>query len=214
MALGGAVMGVFMNRCFAAAVALLSVSYIASVQAAGEPPEAQGIANRVCAACHGFDGNSPLPQNPSLAGQHADYLLKQLTDFKSGLRNNPIMAAIAASLSAGDMRDLANHYASLAPKQMSAKDQALVEQGRKLYRGGNPANGTAACAGCHSPNGAGIPIQYPRLASQHADYISAQLKAFRAGERVNDPNHMMRATAVKLTDKDIAALAEYISGLH
>jgi cytochrome c553 len=97
---------------------------------------------------------------------------------------------------------------------MGAKDKDLVAQGRKLYRGGNPSNSVAACAGCHAPNGSGIPTQYPRLAGQHADYIAAQLKAFRAGDRANDLNLMMRATAVKLTDKEIAALAEYISGLH
>jgi cytochrome c553 len=202
-----------MNRFLGTAVALVSLC-VTSAEAAGDPAKAQAVANQVCAACHGFDGNSPLAANPNLAGQHADYLLKQLTEFKSGARNNPVMAAIVANLSAGDMRDLANYYGSLIPKQMSAKNEALVVQGRRLFRGGNPANGTAACAGCHSPNGAGIPAQYPRLASQHADYVAAQLKAFRAGERANDPNQMMRATATKLTDKEIAALAEYISGLR
>ena len=202
-----------MNRCLGTAVALVSL-WVISAEAAGDPAKAQAIANQICAACHGFDGNSPLAANPSLAGQHADYLLKQLTEFKSGTRNNPVMAAIVANLSVSDMGDLANYYGTLKPKQISAKDMALVAHGRKLYRGGNPANGTAACAGCHSPNGAGIPAQYPRLASQHADYVAAQLKAFRAGERANDPNQMMRATAAKLTDTEIAALADYISGLH
>jgi cytochrome c553 len=112
------------------------------------------------------------------------------------------------------MRNLAAYYSAQIPKQMAAKNKDLVTQGRKLYRGGNAANGLAACAGCHSPNGAGIPAQYPRLASQHAEYVAAQLKAFRAGDRANDPLEMMQSIAVKLTDKDIAALAEYISGLH
>jgi cytochrome c553 len=112
------------------------------------------------------------------------------------------------------MRNLAAYYSSQTPKQMGAKDKDLVAQGRKLYRGGNASNSVAACAGCHSPNGSVIPAQYPRLASQHADYVAAQLKAFRAGDRSNDPNGMMQSTAVKLTDKEIAALAEYISGLH
>jgi cytochrome c553 len=192
-------------------VALIS---IASAHAAGDPAKGQAIVGKVCAACHGFDGNSFLPANPSLAGQHEDYLLKQLTEFKSGARNNAVMAGMVANLSAEDMRNLAAYYASQKPKQMGAKDKDLVAQGRKLYRGGNAANGVAACAGCHSPNGAGIPAQYPRLASQHADYVAAQLKAFRAGERANDPNQMMQSTAVKLTDKEIAALSEYISGLH
>jgi cytochrome c553 len=200
-----------MNRYVATVVALISIT---SAHAAGDPAKAQGIITQVCAACHGIDGNSPLSANPSLAGQHSEYLLKQLTEFKSGTRTNAVMTGMVANLSADDMRNLAAYYSSQSPKQMGAKDKDLVAQGRKLYRGGNASNGVAACAGCHSPNGSGIPAQYPRLASQHADYVAAQLKAFRAGDRTNDPNQMMRSTAVKLTDKEIAALAEYISGLH
>jgi cytochrome c553 len=200
-----------MNRFIATFVAFVSIT---SAHAAGDPANAQGIVNQVCAACHGVDGNSPLSLNPSLAGQHPEYLLKQLTEFKSGARSNPVMAGMVANLSPDDMRNMAAYYSSQIPKQLGAKDKDLVAQGRKLYRGGNPSNSVAACAGCHSPNGSGIPAQYPRLASQHADYVAAQLKAFRAGDRANDPNQMMRATAVKLTDKEIAALAEYISGLH
>jgi len=200
-----------MIRLIATVVALISVT---SAQAAGDPAKAQGIATQVCAACHGIDGNSLLPANPSLAGQHPEYLFKQLSEFKSGARSNAVMAAMVANLSPDDMRNLAAYYSSQTAKQGGAKDKDLVAQGRSLYRGGNPSNGVAACAGCHSPNGSGIPAQYPRLASQHADYVAAQLKAFRGGDRANDPNQMMRATAVKLTDKEIAALAEYISGLH
>ena len=200
-----------MKRFIATVVALI---FVTSVHAAGDPAKTQGIVNQVCAACHGVDGNSLLPANPSLAGQHPEYLLKQIMEFKSGARSNPVMAGMVANLSPDDMRNLADYYASQIPKQMGAKDKDLVTQGRKLYRGGNSSNSLAACAGCHSPNGAGIPAQYPRLASQHADYVAAQLKAFRAGERANDPNQMMQMTAVKLTDKEIAALAEYISGLH
>ena len=202
-----------MCRFIATVVALVSIS-ITSAQAAGDPAKAQGIVNQVCAACHGVDGNSPLPANPALAGQHPEYLLKQLTEFKAGTRSNPVMAGMVANLSLDDMRNLAAYYSSQTPKQMGAKDKDLVAQGRKLFRGGNSSNGTAACAGCHSPNGAGIPALYPRLASQHSDYVVAQLKAFRAGDRANDPNQIMRSTAVKLTDKEITALAEYISGLH
>jgi len=200
-----------MNRLVATVVAFACIT---SAHAAGDPAKAQGMVSQVCAACHGVDGNSPLSLNPSLAGQHPEYLLKQLTEFKSGARNNPVMAGMVANLSLDDMRNLAAYYSAQIPKQMGAKDKDLVAQGRKLYRGGNPSNSVAACAGCHSPNGTGIPAQYPRLASQHADYVAAQLKAFRAGDRANDPNQMMRATAAKLTDKEIAALAEYITGLH
>jgi cytochrome c553 len=200
-----------MNRFVATIVAFVAVT---SAHAAGDPAKAQGIVSQVCATCHGIDGNSPLSANPNLAGQHPEYLLKQLTEFKSGARSNPVMAGMVANLSPDDMSNLAAYYSSQTPKQMGAKDKDLVAQGRKLFRGGNPSNSVAACAGCHSPNGSGIPAQYPRLASQHADYVAAQLKAFRAGDRANDLNQMMRATAVKLTDKEIAALAEYISGLH
>ena len=200
-----------MNRFIATLVAFVSVT---STHAAGDPAKAQAIVNQVCAACHGVDGNSPLSANPSLAGQHSEYLLKQLTEFKSGARSNPVMTGMVANLSPDDMRNLAAYYSAQIPKQMGAKDKDLAAQGRKLYRGGNPSNNLAACAGCHSPNGSGIPAQFPRLASQHADYVAAQLKSFRAGDRANDPNQMMRATAIKLTDKEIAALAEYISGLH
>ncbi|HEX9450430.1 MAG TPA: c-type cytochrome [Burkholderiales bacterium] len=200
-----------MNRFVATLVAFICIT---CAHAAGDSSKGQAIVGKVCAACHGFDGNSFLPANPSLAGQHEEYLLKQLTEFKSGARSNPVMAGMVANLSADDLRNVAAYYASQTPKQMGAKDKDLVAQGRKLYRGGDAAKGIAACAGCHSPNGAGIPVQYPRLASQHADYVAAQLKAFRAGDRANDPNQMMRITAIKLTDKEIAALAEYISGLH
>ena len=200
-----------MNRCIATIVAFVAIT---PAHAGGDPAKAQGIVNQVCAACHGIDGNSPLSSNPSLAGQHPEYLLKQLTEFKAGTRSNPVMAGMVANLSPDDMRNLAAYYSVQTPKQMSARDKDLVAQGRTLYRGGNRSNSVAACAGCHAPNGSGIPAQYPRLAGQHAEYVAVQLKAFRAGDRANDLNQMMRATAVKLTDKQIAALAEYISGLH
>ena len=200
-----------MNRFIATIVAFVAIT---PAHAAGDPAKAQGIVNQGCAACHGIDGNSPLSANPSLAGQHPEYLLKQLAEFKSGVRSNPVMTGMVANLSPDDMRNVAAYYSVQTPKKMGAKDKDLVAQGRKLYRGGNPSNSVAACAGCHAPNGSGIPTQYPRLAGQHADYIAAQLKAFRAGDRANDLNLMMRATAVRLTDKEIAALAEYISGLH
>ena len=206
-----------MNRFIATSVASISlcVSFLAdAAQAIGDPAKAQALVSQVCAACHGVDGNSLLPANPSLAGQHADYLYKQLVEFKSGARANAIMTAIAANLSPDDMHNLAAYYSSQAARRTGATDKEAVEQGARLYRGGNASNGTAACAGCHSPDGAGIPAQFPRLANQHPEYVIAQLKAFRAGERANDPNQMMRSTAAKLSDKEIAALAQYVSGLH
>jgi cytochrome c553 len=203
-----------MNRLIAAAVVAL-ISVISAVAADyGDPAKAQSIANQICAACHGADGNSPLPMNPSLAGQHPEYLFKQLNEFKSGNRNNAVMMGMVAGLSAEDMRNLSAYYAAQKLREAAAKDKDLVAHGRKLFRGGNLATGVAACAGCHSPNGAGIPSQYPRLAGQHPEYVVAQLKAFRAGERANDTNNMMRAVAARLTDKEIAAVAEYLSGLR
>lgn len=203
-----------MKRLIAAT--MVAFIFVTSAVAAdfGDPAKAQPIANQICAACHGADGNSPLPMNPSLAGQHPEYLFKQLNEFKSGSRTNAVMTGMVAGLSAEDMRNLAAYYAAQKPSESAAKDKELVAQGRKLFRGGNVAAGVAACAGCHSPNGAGIPSQYPRLAGQHPEYIVTQLKAFRAGERANDSTNMMRAVAARLTDNEIAAVAEYLSGLR
>ncbi len=203
-----------MNGLIAAAVVALISASSAVAADYGDPANAESIANKICAACHGADGNSPLPMNPSLAGQHPEYLFKQLNEFKSGNRNNAVMMGMVAGLSAEDMRNLSAYYAAQKPSEAAAKDKNLVAQGRKLFRGGNLATGVAACAGCHSPNGAGIPSQYPRLAGQHPEYVVAQLKAFRAGERANDTNNMMRAVTARLTDKEIAAVAEYLSGLR
>lgn len=196
------------------AAAVFAIAFAASAHAAGDAAKGQEIVGKVCAACHGFDGTAAIPANPSLAGQHAEYIFKQLSEFKSGARANAVMAGMVVTLSTDDMRNVAAYYSAQPARAMGAKDKDLAIRGAKLYRGGNAANGVAACAGCHSPNGAGIPAQYPRLASQHGEYVTAQLKAFRAGDRANDANQMMRATAAKLSDKDIAALAEYISGLH
>lgn len=203
-----------MERIFVATLVAFFSFGPALAADAGDPAQPPAVVSQVCAACHGGDGNSPLAMNPSLAGQHAAYLLKQLQEFKSGLRGNPVMMGMTANLSDEDMRNIAAYYASQTARPLAAKDKDLAAQGAKLYRGGSLEKGVAACAGCHSPNGAGIPAQYPRLAGQHPDYVLAQLKAFRAEERANDPNKMMRAVSSKLSDKDMAALAEYISGLH
>ncbi len=185
----------------------------------GDAAKGQEIAAKVCAACHGPDGNSPLAVNPSLAGQHAEYIYKQLGNFKSkdgkpAERNNAIMAGNVAGLSDDDMKNLAAYYASQTPRPRAARDAELVKQGQLIYRGGIAAKGLAACASCHSPNGAGLPTQYPRIAGQHAEYTAAQLKAFRSGERKNDLNSMMRTVAGKLSDREMAAVSEYIAGLR
>ena len=179
----------------------------------GDPAKGQTLAAGVCAGCHGADGNSGVPANPTLAGQHAGYTAKQLANFKSGERKNAIMQGMVAALSPQDMLDLGAFYARQQAKPRPANDKELALIGQNLYRAGNAAVGLPACAGCHSPNGAGIPAQYPRLAGQHADYTVAQLRAFRAGERGNDMNKVMRTIASRLSDREMQALAEYVSGL-
>jgi len=204
----------------ASAAALLCVG-AAAAQAPAKPDAAkgQGIASQVCAACHAADGNSPAAANPKLAGQFYDYLHKQLVNFKpqadrKTARDNAVMAGMVANLSAADMQNVAAYYASQKLKPAVAKDKELAAQGQKIYRGGNAATGLPACAGCHGPSGAGMPAQYPRISGQFAEYIEAQLKAFRAGTRANDPNGMMRGVAVRMTDREIQGVAEYVAGLR
>lgn len=192
---------------------------LAQAPAKGDPAKAQQIATQVCAACHGADGNSPSPANPSLAGQHPEYITKQLLDFKTkngkpAERKNAVMSGMVASLTPEDMKNLGAYFAAKTSKPGSAKDKDLALKGQKLYRGGNAATGLPACSGCHSPDGAGIPIQYPRLAGQYADYTFAQLRNFRAEDRANDPNKVMRSIAAKMTDLEMKAVAEYIAGLR
>ncbi|WP_395687378.1 c-type cytochrome [Caenimonas koreensis] len=166
----------------------------------------------VCAACHGADGNSGIPVNPKLAQQHPEYLVKQLQEFKSGKRVNATMQAMAAGLSDDDMRNIAYWAASQKAKPGFAKDKALVTLGERIYRGGIAERQVAACAGCHSPNGAGIPSQYPRLSGQHADYTVAQLTSFREGVRQNSVQ--MAQVAARLNDREMKAVADYIAGLR
>src|SRR5712691_2871109 len=186
---------------------------VAANPAKSDPAKAQQIVTQICAACHGTDGNSPLPTNPNLAGQYSDYLNNQLLSFKSGGRKSAVMGAIVAGLTPDDMKNLGAYFSDKKPKLGNAKDRELVALGQKIYRGGNAATAVPACASCHTPDGAGIPSQFPRLAGQHAEYILAQLKAFRSGERADDNSKMMRAIAVKLSDQEMRAVAEYISGL-
>jgi cbb3-type cytochrome c oxidase subunit III len=165
-----------------------------------------------CAACHGADGNSGIPANPKLAQQHPEYIVKELQDFKSGKRPNPIMQPMAAGLSDADIRNIAFWAGSQKGKPGFAKDKALVQLGEKIYRGGIMEKSVPACAGCHGPNGAGIPAQYPRLSGQHADYTAAQLTAFQGGTRKNSPQ--MADIAAKLSDREIKAVADYVAGLR
>ncbi|MFM8900259.1 MAG: c-type cytochrome [Burkholderiales bacterium] len=171
----------------------------------------QAIATNVCMACHTFDGKRGAPANPILQGQHPEYLVKQLADFKAGKRKNAVMQGFAATLSEEDMRNVAAFYASKAPVPGNATSKETVALGEKIYRGGISDRAIPACAGCHSPNGAGIPSQYPRLGGQHAAYTQAQLTAYRDGGRVNT---QMTGVAAKMSDKEIKAVADYIAGLR
>lgn len=184
-----------------------------------DPAKGQVIATQVCAACHSADGNSVAPANPKIAGQFPEYLHKQLVNFKAqggkkAERENPIMAGMVANLSPDDMKNLAAYFAGQKLKPSAAKDKTLAAAGQKLWRGGNAATGVAACAGCHGPDGSGIPAQYPRLAGQFSEYIEAQLKAFQTGQRANDLNGMMRGVAARMTEKEMKAVAEYAAGLR
>jgi cytochrome c553 len=160
----------------------------------------------------GADGNSTTPVNPKLAMQHPEYLVKQLHEFKSGKRDNAVMKGFASSLSDDDMRNIAFWLADQKAKSGFAQEKDLVRLGERIYRGGIADRQIAACAGCHSPNGAGIPAQYPRLSGQHAEYTSTQLKAFRSGERANSVQ--MTGVAAKMNDREIKAVSDYIAGLR
>ncbi|MFM9914875.1 MAG: c-type cytochrome [Rhizobacter sp.] len=181
--------------------------------ASAKPDLAKGAATAaVCSACHSSDGSRGSPAQPILQGQHPEYLVKQLTEFKKGVRVNAIMSGMAATLSEDDMKNVAAFYASKQAKPGSAKNADLASLGEKIYRGGIAERGVPACAGCHSPNGAGIPSQYPRLGGQHADYTEAQLTAFRGGVRKNSAQ--MTGVAAKMNDHEIKAISDYIAGLH
>lgn len=206
-----------------AALAAISLLWggAALAQGEGKPDLARGekIAKQVCAACHAADGNSVAAVNPKLAGQFARYLQKQLDNFqaqggKKALRENPIMAGMVAGLSDEDRGAVAAYFAAQTLKPAAASDKNLAAQGQKIWRGGIADRGVAACAGCHGPDGAGIPGVYPRLSGQFPEYLDAQLKLFRAGGRANDPNGMMRGVAARMTDEEIKAVAQYAAGLR
>ncbi|RYZ01325.1 MAG: cytochrome c4 [Comamonadaceae bacterium] len=188
----------------------------ASTQPAKAKPDRVGgeaVYNaKACVSCHNADGNSAIAANPKLAQQHPEYLLKQLQEFKSLKRKNSIMNAMAATLSDDDMRNIAWFMASVKIKPGFAKEKDMVALGEKIYRGGLADRAIPACAGCHSPNGAGIPAQYPRLGGQHAEYTAGQLTAFRDGARLN--SIQMTGVASKLNDREIRAVSDYIAGLR
>ena len=207
-----------------AAMAILLATSIVThasdeAKAKADPAKGKAIAETVCVACHGADGNSAASANPHLAGQIEEYLFKQLKNFKAAdgkpaARNNAIMGGMVAALSEDDMKNVAAWFASQKLKPATAKDESKLALGQKLWRQGDFKKGIPACAGCHGPAGAGMPAQYPRLSGQFAEYTEAQLKAFRVEERGNDPEKMMRTIAAKLSDVEIKAVSEYAAGLR
>ena len=224
-------MKLFVTSLLAAVLILPAMSSFAAGEAGAEHGKAEAAApvvavkvtkpdlvkgeasfNAVCVSCHGVDGNSGTPANPKLAQQHPEYLVKQLQEFKSGKRKNAIMMGFASALSEDDMKNIAYWATSKKAKPGFAKDKELVALGERIYRGGVQDRQIAACAGCHSPTGAGIPSQYPRLAGQHSEYTVAQLTSFRDGVRKN--SLQMNQVAAKLNDREIRALADYVAGLR
>ena len=205
-----------MKSLIVVALATLFAGPVLAEEAKGpaKPDAAKGatIAGQVCAACHTSDGSRGIAANPILQGQHADYLVKQLAEFKSGKRDNAIMKPMASTLSDDDMRNVAAFYASKTAKPGAAKNPASVDLGRKIWRGGIAEKNIPACAGCHGPAGAGIPAQYARLGGQHAEYVSAELGLFRAGKRGNSPQ--MAVIAARMSDAEIAAVSDYVEGLN
>ncbi|RRD56235.1 cytochrome c4 [Comamonadaceae bacterium OH2545_COT-014] len=199
---------------FIAAALLALAAQAADAPAAPKIDLAKGEASyaAVCAACHAADGNSTVPAQPKLAQQHPEYLVKQMLDFKSGARENAIMKGFAAATSEEDVRNIAAWLAKQQAKPGFAKDKDIVLLGEHIYRGGIPDRQIPACAGCHSPNGAGIPSQYPRLSGQFAEYTAAQLVQFRDGVRKN--NQVMTDVAAKMNDREIKAVSDYIAGLR
>lgn len=197
------------------ALTLSGVVHASETKAAAAKPDlaaGEAKATAVCSACHTADGSRGAATYPILQGQHPEYLAKQLNEFKSGKRKNAVMTGMAAPLSEADIRNVSAFYASKKAKDGFAKNKDTVALGEKIYRGGIAKKAVPACASCHGANGSGIPAQYPRLGGQHADYIKAQMTAFRQGERGNAP--MMATISAILSDKEIDALSDYIAGLR
>lgn len=207
----------------AAMAILLATTVIAhateGAKSKADPAKGKIVAESICVACHGADGNSMTSANPHLAGQVEEYIYKQLSNFKAAdgkpaARNNAIMAGMVAALTDEDMRNVAAWFASQKLSPAAATDESKIALGQRLWRQGDFKKGIPACAGCHGPAGAGLPVQFPRLAGQFPEYTAAQLKSFRIDERSNDPAKMMRMVAAKLSDAEIQAVAEYAAGLR
>ena len=202
-----------MKKTVIAVLAAAFVGLIPNLLLAEGDAAAGQAKSALCGSCHGVDGNSLMAMNPKLAGQSARYMVKQLQEFKSGARESAIMSSMVLSLSDQDMEDIAAWYSSQQPTIQGANPES-IELAERLYRGGNSEIAVAACSACHSPTGKGnAPAGFPLLSGQHAEYTLQQLKNFRSGARQNDGSAMMRTVVERLTDKELEALASYVSGL-
>lgn len=196
-----------------APLVVLSCLGASAALAAGSAEKGESKAT-ACIACHGAQGNSANPEWPVLAGQHEQYIHKQLQAFKSGARKNPLMSPMAMSLSDEDMADLGAYFQAQKPAGKET-EAAKLQVGQRVYRSGDPKTGAPACASCHGPTGAGNPAAlYPALRGQYATYTAAQLRAYRAGTRQTDPNQVMRSVAASMSDEQIDAVASYVQGLR
>jgi len=191
----------------------VTLGWTAPSLAAGSKDAGQAKA-ATCGACHGMDGNSVNPEWPNLAGQHETYILKQLTAFHGGQRQNPLMSPMAAILGEQDMADLAAFFSSQTIRG-GETEPSRAKLGQRVYRSGNVGGKVMACAGCHGPTGRGnAPAVFPSIQGQHATYVAAQLRAFKAGTRTTDTNQVMREMAAALSDEEIDAVASYVQGLR
>ena len=207
-------LGIIMSKLCVSILTTLFLTLGTSLLNAQGDPAAGQAKSALCATCHGVDGNSALSMNPKIAGQNYNYIVKQLQDYKSGARANATMAAMVAALSEQDMMDIAAWFSSQEVVLLGANVDTL-ELGERIYRAGVKELSVAACSACHSPTGGGNgPAGFPSLSGQHPEYTLMQLKAFRAGERQNDSSAMMRSVVERLTDAELSALANYVSGLH
>jgi cytochrome c553 len=188
---------------------LMSGTAVAGDAAAGKTKSA------ACGGCHGFDGNSPIPAYPKLAGQNEAYIVKQIHDFKANTdRQNAIMMGMAAGLSDEDAADIGAYFQAQSVKEAAVFEADKIAAGRELYKGGDLQKGIPACQACHGPEGAGTAgIGYPQLGGQYVEYTLAQLKAFKDGSRKNDDKMLMRSIVEKLSEDDMVAVANYIASL-
>jgi cytochrome c553 len=193
---------------------ILALSGLVSFTANAADIEAGKAKSAVCAACHGADGNSANAAWPSLAGQHATYIYKQLQDFKEGRRNDATMAGMVALLNDEDMKNVAAYFESQQPKAVTF-DPDMIELGESIYRGGITETSVAACMSCHSPSGKGNgPAGWPSLKGQHPEYLVLQMQNFKQGLRANDSGEMMRNVVVRMSDREMKSVAAYIAGIE